>query len=462
MGEQKGASMLQVYREMLDDSFRKHFPEWDALSSWDPIKLFAESLQGSLVAIEQRHQRLASTFVDSLPSLLGFENRPARLPAGQVALTPSPKQKDTALLARGTVLRFNGESGPIFARLESDVTLLPATDSVVDVEVFERTPELSLGTLRGEPWESIALPDAVIEPPTKLELRLPDEQTVELRLESQELLRIRHCDPNRFRGAFFYNGTRHELIVPAAAEITRGYQGGVTVRAFDVVVRPSVSQIPPGASFHNELPRLLAGAKAGKATREFVPRETAEQYLDRFYALVRAIPARSVTGFYPEEICREIPGLDPRVLRAEFAFDETRRETVFYVLLGDFQGQLTSDEQRDVLETIHTRIARRIPLDARYRVEPFYTSTLVCDADGASVSLLEKLQARVQPPPIGGLETGTELPVAVLERDLASAGDKLRLRCRQGSCGAFVSVIVRKPGERFELNLDSGRGRKHG
>lgn len=523
------------YQAILDDSFRKHIAEWDSLSQWDPLKVLAESLSGSLAAIEARQDRLVSTLIDSLPSLLAFEIQPARFPGALVALTPSAKLKSPAVLEAGTALRFVSDAGTVFATLEKTMLLEPIADleissngsqvrlrfepaaiqsllltfiageaampcrlaengfhirlnetrdftrtgslklefpigtrelvldfdrapqgtlhcNVATVELFSRLAEVSLGALSGEAWEILPLPESLRECPGSLLLRFPDEQTVELTRESDELLRLRGTDPSRFAKAFFYNPTRHAVIIPAAAECLRGYQGGVTVQAHQVRVLPAERGLPYAAAFAGDFPKLLQGASPLVLNRAATEREAADAYLARFYSLVREIPARARLDFFPEEICLDIRQIEPRVRKAEFTV--AAGETIFHLLLGEGDREPTGDEETEIIERVRAALSRRIPLGTPFQVRPFYSTRLVCSVNGAGAdaSAIQTLAHCLQPFPIGDSAEGAEISSLRLEETLRSkTGTASQVRLFRGEQAAFVSSVRRRSGERFRL-----------
>jgi hypothetical protein len=151
---------VSTYQNIVDSNFRSKFPQWDSMSSWDPIKMVAEAMTLSLVAIERHHERLVSTFIDALPSLVGFEPQSALLPVGLIEISFNERAAPEAMLKRGSLLRFTNEQTNLFASLKSDIRI---TEKIcrVEVELFEKRTDWNLGTLKGEPWEIVYLPKEI-------------------------------------------------------------------------------------------------------------------------------------------------------------------------------------------------------------------------------------------------------------------------------------------------------------
>jgi len=68
-------NLEKAYQNILDESFRKRFPDWDQTSALDPMKTFTESLSCALGEIEKRQVRLTDLLVNSLPAFFGFDRK---------------------------------------------------------------------------------------------------------------------------------------------------------------------------------------------------------------------------------------------------------------------------------------------------------------------------------------------------------------------------------------------------
>lgn len=518
------------YQAILDQCFSQRIAGWESLSAWDPMKVFAESLSVSLGAIEQRQTRLLSSILDSLPSLLAFDARPATAPGVFVSLTAAPKLKTAARLEAGTLLRFHSDAGPVHLRTEAEVSLEPiqafacvkqdrkivltfanpAQSSTVrlyyfagvgqspracvrssarvvanhtadftqtgaiefEVEyssgeckieldfdvlpsgtwhanaviasVFRRLPECAVAPLLGEPWEVVALPQAMLRPPTQLLVRYPDEQTATLQLAKDDLLALRHQEPEVFGRTYFYNGTRHALVIPGAAQCMRGFLGGVSLHAHDSEWSVDPGSFFQNASFANELPKLLQSATLVGVAREATERESAQAYLDRFYRLVKEIPARPRPGFFPADMCASVPAIDSRVLSAETSVGRDGI-CVFYLLLNAASGE----EREAIVEKVESALRRTLPLGTPVRVQEFFTTPLVCTVqNGQSLLLVRRLlENRLQPAPMGTSVVGHPLAVA-----------ELGVRIERGENRECVSELSRRAGERFALSLQASGG----
>lgn len=514
-------------REILRKSFQKHFPAWEGLSPSDPIRLFAESLEDSLAAIEARQKQMVGSLIDSLPSLVGIEAQAAQLPAGWVALEPSAKLKSAAVLPAGTALKFVAESGDVhlvlledtrveaISRFEAKIEarrvqlefdcaeeiqalrvafypsgeghranlqrssapvtqdntdamsragtlgfhLAPKTRAItldfdgpvkgsfhVNVafaELQKREGETRLGTLKGEPWESVTLPDALARPPERIVLRFPDEQTMELRRGTEELLRLRDAEPAVFESSFFYNGLHHSLILPGAEKWMRGYSGGARVETYSAVGHCGLDWVGSDAVYANELPRVLNGARPLMALRNYLPRETSADYLRRFYATVRSLTqAKAPMEFRPSELCDRLPGVCPSVRSAEFELSESG--VIFHLLLG-IGPRGSGDEEARVLATAREWLRAEVPLAFSVTVRLFQRTPLVAVASPEVAP--GDLHRVVQPAPFGGSVPGRELV----------AREHGVLHWKVGTDGIFTSVLRRTAGECFDLKIVGGR-----
>ncbi len=514
-------------RDIVKKSFERHFPAWESLSPSDPIRLFADSLQDSLLAIENRQKHLVDSLIDSLPSLVGIEAQAAQLPAGWIAIEPSAKLKTATLLPSGTRFKFATEKGDLHLALLEDFSLVPVSQfrvetegntvrlRFVSTEVIDRlrvsfSPhavaasanlkqsscpvvsdstdcfsragtlefhlagnargvdlvfdvpvlgdwsinvafaelqrlegETRIGVLKGEPWESLVLPDHFVHPPERIILRFPDAQTRELHRGSDELLRLRHTDPETFEGLFFYNGVHHALVVPAAEKWLRGYLGGAVVETYSAVAHTGLDWIPSEANFLNEMPRLIAGVRPLHALRGHLPRETSANYLRRFYATVRAISERkAATEFRPSELCRRIPGICPAVRAAEFEIDEG--EIVFHLLL-EIGPKGSGDEEKRILGVAWEWLRGQVPLAYGVHVQPFKRTPLVAVSRmPLSPTETAALERAVQPAPFGSAEV--RQPVVAHALGLA--------HWKVGEEGRFTQELQRIPGECFQLQIE--------
>lgn len=445
---------LSAYQAILETSFKSQFPQWDSMSPWDPVKMIAEAMTHSLSAIEQRHDRLVSTLMDSLPSLLAFESQPALLPGARLSLEFSAKLKEVASLKKGTVLRFAREEGTLFASLKKSVEAIPEGPRIfeVEAELFEKTAELHLGSLKGEPWEMVALPDSLVGIPESVLIRFPDERTVEIQRQSEALLVDRHSEPGRFQFGFFYNAASHALVIPCCHEHLEGYEGGVILQAHQAIVRPQLNGKETGANFCNDFPKILQSAHFEASTHAFIPRESAARYMERFYSLVREIPRRKKAGFFPEEICLGIASLDSRIRNVEFALQGSK--VVFFLLEAYVLAQ---SEKEELLKHTADYLAETMPLSLPFEVDFFRATpleiSLQCEAIGVekATHVIERL---LQPSPIGSLQAGGIVSIAQVRAALsAESVASQSVRMAVGVSGQLQDKLMRQAGERFGVKV---------
>ncbi len=448
------------YESILDNSFRKHFPNWDTLSPFDPLKVLAESLCGSLVAIEARQQRLIDTMVDCLPSLLSFNSQHARLPSTWVQLQPADRLKKAHIFQPGESLRFTHEEQSLYAFFPKAFVLEPGAPSLVELEIAEVRSEVVLGTLLGEPWEALPLPEEAVLPPERIRLRFPDEVEMELTRQSNELLRLRNTNPEIFNRSFFYNPARNELILPGSGVCVRDYAGGVHVVA-DIVCLPK-RVLGEAAVLSNDRPRVLAGARPATPGRSATPRENADMYLERFYSTLRALPDRKEASLFPEELALQIPSIDERARSAEVKVNDAKRELTFFILMGGAAERFAPGEEQELLSKVRRWLEDRVPLSFTFDVQPFFRTPIKFFVSGRTtdeVALKVTLNRAIQPAPYGTLRIESPLSVAECEAQAAAfLSNGSRLRIAVGEHGTIVETIRRQPGEQF--TLESGKAHR--
>jgi hypothetical protein len=118
-----GTGGIEPCRRLVEEAFAAHFPQWNRMSPFDPVKLVAEGVTGALAAAERRHRRLLDGVLDAMPTLFGFEPRPARLPVGLFRVRSPERTIATVRLADRAFPRLRSPRG-VFV-------LLPAEDATV-------------------------------------------------------------------------------------------------------------------------------------------------------------------------------------------------------------------------------------------------------------------------------------------------------------------------------------------
>lgn len=121
-------NLEKEYKEILDKSLRKHFPSWDEMSALDPIKLFAEAIEGSLADVERRYQRHSDVLLDSLPSLFSFQPKPAVAPWGLFSILPTQQLNQVRELPENTLLKFQNDKHTCLVQLPQKAQVQPIGD----------------------------------------------------------------------------------------------------------------------------------------------------------------------------------------------------------------------------------------------------------------------------------------------------------------------------------------------
>lgn len=113
------------YRRALDEAFARHVSDWGELSPLDPMKILADSVAQGLGEAERRQRRVVEATLDTLPSLFGFEPKPAVPPSALFVLTPASKAVAPVKLATGTRLPFREGNDTLVAVPIGEVSLEP-------------------------------------------------------------------------------------------------------------------------------------------------------------------------------------------------------------------------------------------------------------------------------------------------------------------------------------------------
>jgi len=281
--------------------------------------------------------------------------------------------------------------------------LLSASGEVKIKLIFEREPEgdfkinilpcsiasvmdsMALGSLQGEAWEEVRLPTDILEVPNEAVLRYPSGESVVLTRIQNEALRARNSGESfrRFDQGFFYQGVRHSLILPGADTLKNPYNGGVTVHLGETTVYPLEEGIPLGyqAVLGNHASQIEEVLYLQKL-RPAVLRESASDYLERFYAVLRSFPKQeSPHGSFLGELNAWVANLDTKIKKVEVSENPREKSLEVYCLSDHPQGDgafyLSTDLKRK-LEEVLTKV---VPLDYRWSIHPFKSSKLVLQLD---------------------------------------------------------------------------------
>ncbi|MCB0404646.1 MAG: hypothetical protein KDD51_07645 [Bdellovibrionales bacterium] len=152
------------YQDILDSAFKTNFPEWEAMSPLDPMKVMSESLSASLAQIEKRQSRFSNTVLDCLPALFSFEPRKASLPTGLFAFNPTAKLINSQKIGPEAVFRFESEKASVLVSPNSTQILAP----VLEFKQSQDTEGYHLSFRQVEGNQAIRL-HFVSESPEKME-----------------------------------------------------------------------------------------------------------------------------------------------------------------------------------------------------------------------------------------------------------------------------------------------------
>jgi len=457
-----------AYQSVLDQSFEKHFPQWDRVSPLDPTKVISDALSLAAEEIEKRQNRFVETVLGTLPSLFSIAPKPARLPRGIFAAFPTARLAESRSLDE-CVFRFQGEgplklvrplgatlvpfavptvtrdantvrvrvatrgavgeiplafipakadgppnerrlveisvavdgaAKPLFAEdlqivdktqnftrfgylrlkpvahpyfaekaatVELSLTfdLIPAgtfTFNAFEGEISETQNNFALGELAGDPWEAIKLSDRIVLPPEQIELRFPNDHYRTLTRLREDILRVREIDDN----VFFYDATEHRLILPAAHRLGGRFLGGVAIVSPEQTLAPSSPWMD--ATYQGSPGEWVASIEKLTAIAPLDPgyaRETSDEYLQRFYGLIRRfIAANQPSGRFDDTIADAVRSADPEVLHVESIYEESTKQISLSLLTRE------TTDWTALVGRLEPTLARTIPLECSYRLFP--------------------------------------------------------------------------------------------
>jgi hypothetical protein len=379
--------------------------------------------------------------------------------------------------APGADAYLTSQPGRVTLRLDFTQT---APEGELAVNVFEGSlvrfdEEVKLGSLAGDPWETISLPATALFPPETLTLQYPDDRTQVIHRLSSDLLKLKHSDADRFANAFFHDAANHRLIVPGAPQLLRDYTGGVTVSA-KRMVGASADELPKGKISPGELAAAVESVIPLRFVSSFIPRESKVDYLKRFYSAMRLFTAAQIPqpGIFRTDIEQLVLGSHPLLERVELTVDAAEKNLTVYVLTApDARGlrPLTAETREKVGEVL----SRVVPLDYRWTVRPF---------EVVPFQVVLELKANIEDERLGSVTEATvtaalgEIVPAVFQSrawtadarwDLSQLGEMIHRRLTQttedhssfepaelsplkllvlhGPSGAYVSEITRKAGQ---------------
>jgi hypothetical protein len=323
--------------------------------------------------------------------------------------------------------------------------------NTVEAEVVCSVSELKLGELRGEAWESLALPTEIVEIPEKVRAHFPDGSSRMLRRQENEVLLLRESQPMALVDTYFYSPMEHALVFPDSDSIVGLYEGGVIIEVEEATVKPEGEALPVASAFSNDSPREIAAVRPVCRARAFQNRERTQEYLGRFYESATSRNVSRTAAFVLGKVCKELVGAFDSLLSVETLM--RGEETVFRLLLSE--GTLAA-EATGMVGQVQLWLESRLPIGEVFSVELF-KKRLVTLHVGPSCNLapseaLARARSLLLPPPMGTLEVGTILTASeVLTHILVNdAGAVLTT----GTEMLFQNALSRAAGEIFEIRFD--------
>lgn len=247
--------------------------------------------------------------------------------------------------------------------------------NAIKCAVFREEADVFLGLLKGEPWEHIALTPEVLSPPDEIQLQYPDDSTLTLHRVESDLLKLRHTETERFRAGYFYNASTHSLVLPGSVRLFRNFTGAIRVVAPRLVTAhrlPSEwgkAQIQVG-EFASILDKILPH---DRVLSEFIPRESNEQYLRRFYTAMRLFAQGENRPNFPvaQEIIARISALDPLLRSVEVDIDPATRKVTVYLLIHGNEQATHPSLPPEVSQKCSELLNSILPLEYEWALHPF-------------------------------------------------------------------------------------------
>lgn len=366
-----------------------------------------------------------------------------------------------------------------------------ATDvlfNVVSLALRQVATQVKLGTLQGEPWEQVPLPENFLSIPEAVRISLPHQDLTIHRVE-MDLLKIRTAEPERFEKSFFYEPFSHSLIFPGSHRLVGSLNTGLPLQ-----VERVQTALPENfnlAECRFDAGELRIAVEAGKPLfpkQGFIARESQLDFLKRFYTAVRFFNSSQVQtpGVLKEDLERELTGCHPLVRAIEIEVFAREKRIEVHVLTHTAAVKAETYLPDEVVTALTDRLALRVPLDYQYRLAPFrrlgieVQSTLsvslpVQRAGVVSESLLkhriESAFRRLTAPE--AFAPGSSLPKVRLGEQIEEAlsfpqedhthlfkteinqFELLLRRSGNGIDGVYIDTLHRQAGELFDLKWDT-------
>ncbi|MEZ4749457.1 MAG: hypothetical protein R3B54_02165 [Bdellovibrionota bacterium] len=249
--------------------------------------------------------------------------------------------------------------------------------NLIECVYYQQDEFVELGALCGEPWEEIALSDAVVTPPAEIHIHFPDDHSSRIRRIDTDILKLRHSNYERFGNSFFYNGVNHSLILPNAHKMVQRYTGGVTLLAPKIHRAPTTEWLD--ASFEattGEYATVLDSIEPVCPLEGYSPRESKVEYLRRFYGAIRSFCSATPTDreFIPEQFKARAVALDERIKCVELAIDEKTRQVDIHVLTRYPAPGQSLQLEPEIKESVSAFATENIPMEYNWSVQAFRPS----------------------------------------------------------------------------------------
>lgn len=292
---------------LVERAFAAHFPAWDRMSPFDPVKLVAEGLAGSLAAVEARQRRMLESALDAMPALFGFAPKPARLPVALFRVrAPERATAVASLVGRSMRLRSKSETLALFP--DADAEVAPVTPLVSE----RRGGELRLSTTTRGPLAELSLTFVPGESPVAV-------RRLELRVEADG------AEPVTEKGLVVTDTT--DGLTAFGTLRFRRRDGRPVATGAGAVAVVLLTDVAPAGAFRTDVVRLAFGRRCEDASIGFLDGEAWES---------KPLPAtlvgapRSVVLRFPDGRRRELAAIPEEALRSAVETPEAFREGYLY------------------------------------------------------------------------------------------------------------------------------------
>jgi len=360
--------------------------------------------------------------------------------------------------------------------------------NIAKCSLFVARPRTVIGKVKGEPWESHSLDSSIQLPPDEIEVSYPDGRVEQLNRIDQDILKLRHTNPDRFGNSFYYDGSHHAIVIPMGQTLLGSFNGGVTLMALNVIQAASAEWLSGQAQASlGDYVGIIEKLIPLRHSTSFVPRESSEEYFSRFYAHMRQMGQSQVSAvkLSLDSLEADILNSESEIRAVEMVQGHQGDSIKVYLLNRNPKDAFPARLEKSVCDVVNERLSGILPLEQRWTLHPFQTSDidikvdlkLGLDPDRVGVITAEQLNARVDglvrkyflPAPFGpsrvGGEHSQEGIISYLKRELCRPRNDhselrgteitgLRVLIFENKSGLYCDRLARHAGQVYQPSVE--------